>query len=145
MLSKEHKNHQTVSDALDTIKQIGCDSLAALEHNQLAKFGELMHEHWAMKKKMSDKISNPSIDEAYALARENGASGGKLLGAGGGGFLMLYAEKNHDRIHENMTRLGLRRLHFRFDFEGSKALLNLVDSRVKYQLQQECNQIICPK
>jgi D-glycero-alpha-D-manno-heptose-7-phosphate kinase len=77
-----------------------------------------MHEHWEHKKKRSGGMSNPQIDEWYALARQNGAVGGKLVGAGGGGFLMFYTE-DRERLKEAMAAVRLEEVRFRFDFEGT--------------------------
>jgi D-glycero-alpha-D-manno-heptose-7-phosphate kinase len=84
--------------------------------------GELMHEHWEHKKRRSNAMSNPQIDEWYALARKNGAIGGKLVGAGGGGFLLFYTEEPR-RVRAALARAGLEEVRFRFDFEGTKVLL----------------------
>ena len=80
-----------------------------------------MHEHWEHKKQRSGGMSNPQIDEWYELGRKNGAIGGKLVGAGGGGFLMFYAE-DHRRLRHAMAKAGLEEVRFRFDFEGTKVL-----------------------
>ena len=80
-----------------------------------------MHEHWEHKKRRSSGMSNPQIDEWYELGRRNGAIGGKLVGAGGGGFLMFYAE-DHRRLRAAMAAAGLEEVRFRFDFEGTKVL-----------------------
>jgi D-glycero-alpha-D-manno-heptose-7-phosphate kinase len=93
-----------------------------LERGDLPALGELMHEHWEHKKRRSPEMSNPQIDEWYALARKNGALGGKLVGAGGGGFLMFYSE-DHRRLRAAMAGAGLEEVRFRFDFEGTKVLL----------------------
>ena len=93
----------------------------ALEKADTAAFGELMHEHWEHKKRRSKGMSNPQIDEWYELGRRNGALGGKLVGAGGGGFLMFYAE-DHRRLRTAMAAAGLEEVRFRFDFEGTKVL-----------------------
>ena len=77
-----------------------------------------MHEHWEHKKKRSGGMSNPEIDGWYQLAMDNGAVGGKLVGAGGGGFLMFYTEER-DRLKRAMTTAGLEEVRFRFDFEGT--------------------------
>jgi D-glycero-alpha-D-manno-heptose-7-phosphate kinase len=81
-----------------------------------------MHEHWEHKKRRSGSMSNNSVDEWYELARKNGAIGGKLVGAGGGGFLMFYTE-DRMRLRHIMTEAGLKEIRFRFDFEGSKVLV----------------------
>jgi D-glycero-alpha-D-manno-heptose-7-phosphate kinase len=111
-----------LTENLHFVKQIGVASLAALEGGSLIEFGRLMHEHWQFKKRRAPAMSNNNVDEWYNIGLKNGAIGGKLVGAGGGGFLMFYAE---DRMHlrHTMTELGLREIRFRFDFEGSKILV----------------------
>jgi D-glycero-alpha-D-manno-heptose-7-phosphate kinase len=106
---------------LHYVKDLGYRSRLALENGDTAGFGELMHEHWEHKKRRSKGMSNPQIDEWYELGRQNGAVGGKLVGAGGGGFLMFYAE-DHRRLRTAMTSAGLEEVRFRFDFEGTKVL-----------------------
>jgi D-glycero-alpha-D-manno-heptose-7-phosphate kinase len=81
-----------------------------------------MHEQWEQKKRRSGGMSNTQIDEWYALALANGAIGGKLVGAGGGGFLLFYSE-DHRRLRQAMAKAGLEEVRFRFDFEGTKVLL----------------------
>ena len=80
-----------------------------------------MHEHWEHKKRRSGGMSNPQIDEWYELGRKNGAIGGKLVGAGGGGFLMFYAEDTAG-CARRWRKAGLEEVRFRFDFEGTKVL-----------------------
>jgi D-glycero-alpha-D-manno-heptose-7-phosphate kinase len=106
---------------LHYVKELAYRSRDALIKGNTAEFGELMHEHWEHKKRRSTGMSNPHIDEWYELGRCNGAIGGKLVGAGGGGFLMFYAE-DHRRLRTAMTRAGLEEVRFRFDFEGTKVL-----------------------
>ncbi len=104
---------------LHYVKDLGNRSVSALVSGQLSIFGDLMHEHWEHKRRRSQAMSNPQIDAWYELARANGAIGGKLIGAGGGGFLMFYTE---DKIplRRAMAEAGLREVRFRFDFEGTK-------------------------
>jgi D-glycero-alpha-D-manno-heptose-7-phosphate kinase len=109
-------------DNLHYIKDLGLRSKLALEAGKAADFGALMHEHWEHKKKRSQGMSNPHIDEWYELGRKNGAIGGKLVGAGGGGFLMFYAE-DRNRLRHAMAHAGLEEVRFRFDFEGSKVMV----------------------
>jgi D-glycero-alpha-D-manno-heptose-7-phosphate kinase len=111
-----------ITDNLHFVKKIGAASLKALEAGDLREFGRLMHEHWEHKKRRSGGMSNNSVDEWYELARKNGAIGGKLVGAGGGGFLMFYTE-DRMRLRHIMTEAGLKEIRFRFDFEGSKVLV----------------------
>ena len=93
-----------------------------LEAGRTAEFGEIMHEHWFHKKKRSTAMTSPQIDEWYELGRESGAIGGKLVGAGGGGFLLFYAE-DRNRLRHAMAKAGLEEVRFRFDFEGTKVLI----------------------
>jgi D-glycero-alpha-D-manno-heptose-7-phosphate kinase len=106
---------------LHYVKDLGLRSRDALERGDTALFGALMHEHWEHKKRRSGGMSNPHIDEWYELGRANGAIGGKLVGAGGGGFLLFYSE-DHRRLREAMTKAGLEEVRFRFDFEGTRVL-----------------------
>jgi D-glycero-alpha-D-manno-heptose-7-phosphate kinase len=108
---------------LHFIKDLGKKSKEALETGNLHEFANLMNVHWEHKKKRSKQMSNSQIDDWYKLARENGALGGKLIGAGGGGFLMFYAE---EKVHLRrvMREAGLREVRFRFEFEGSKVVIN---------------------
>jgi D-glycero-alpha-D-manno-heptose-7-phosphate kinase len=108
---------------LDYVKALAYRSKEALETGNLARFGELMHEHWEHKKRRSDGISNPQIDKWYSQAMRNGAIGGKLVGAGGGGFLMFYAA-DRSRLRQTMAEAGLEEVRFRFDFEGTKVVLS---------------------
>lgn len=108
---------------LHYVKELGFRSRQALESGNNALFGELMHEHWSHKKRRSGGMSNPQIDEWYELGLKNGAIGGKLVGAGGGGFLMFYSE-DHRRLRAVMSKAGLEEVRFRFDFEGTKVLFS---------------------
>jgi D-glycero-alpha-D-manno-heptose-7-phosphate kinase len=107
---------------LHYVKALGERSRQYLEAGKTSEFAELMHEHWEHKKKRSSGMSNPQIDDWYELGRANGALGGKLVGAGGGGFLMFYTE-DRTRLREAMHHAGLEEVRFRFDFEGTKVLL----------------------
>jgi len=101
------------------IKRIGEESRTCLENGELRRFGELMHEHWELKRNITDNMSNSEIDGWYSMARENGAVGGKIIGAGGGGFMMLYADKKQRKIKDLMNEHGLIYTPFKFDFNGS--------------------------
>jgi len=103
---------------LHFIKQVGCESKQAMESGDLRGFAELMHEHWEYKRKRSAEMSNQRIDGYYELARRNGAMGGKLIGAGGGGFLMFYTE-DKTRLRHAMHEAGLREVRVRFDHQGT--------------------------
>lgn len=106
---------------LHYVKALGERSRDALERGDVGRFAELMDEHWEHKKQRSGKMSNPQIDAWYTLGRKNGALGGKLVGAGGGGFLLFYAE-DHRRLRAAMSGAGLEEVRFRFDFEGTKVV-----------------------
>jgi D-glycero-alpha-D-manno-heptose-7-phosphate kinase len=108
---------------LHYVKDLGIRSKEALEAGDATRFAELMHEHWEHKKRRSGGMSNPRIDEWYELALKNGAVGGKLVGAGGGGFLMFYA-KDRNQLRRAMASAGLEEVRFRFDFEGAKVVLS---------------------
>ena len=104
---------------LDQVKQIGYDIRRALQAGDLRAFGELMHTHWLQKRARSAGMTNPDIDCFYERARQHGAIGGKVVGAGGGGFLMLYTE-DKSRLRRAFATSGLREVRIRFDFEGAK-------------------------
>ena len=110
-------------DNLHYVKDLGYRSKKALENGDTEQFGKLMHEHWEHKKRRSGGMSNLKIDEWYQLGMNNGAIGGKLVGAGGGGFLMFMA-RDKKKLREVMTIAGLEEVRFRFDFEGTKVVLS---------------------
>jgi D-glycero-alpha-D-manno-heptose-7-phosphate kinase len=123
ILKEQHDRSKTddkeMIENLHFVKDLGYDICEALESGELQKFGELMNDHWQHKKKRSGNMSNNQIDQWYELARQNGAIGGKLIGAGGGGFLMFYTEEKV-RLRHAMREAGLSEVRFRFDFEGTK-------------------------
>lgn len=120
---RTQQNDEAMLQNLNYVKELGWRSRDALEAGDAEKFGRLMHEHWENKKKRSGGMSNPKIDEWYELGMQNGAVGGKLVGAGGGGFLMFYA-RDRQKLRRAMQEQGLKEVRFRFDFEGTKILLN---------------------
>ena len=126
ILQDQQTRSQSCDDAmlsnLHYVKELGLRSRAALEGGDLVRFGELMHEHWEHKKRRSLMMSNEQIDEWYQLARRSGAVGGKLVGAGGGGFLMFYAT-DRNLLRHAMKNAGLEEVRFKFDFEGTKLIL----------------------
>jgi D-glycero-alpha-D-manno-heptose-7-phosphate kinase len=116
---KEMEAGGEVLDKLNKVKTMAKVTQGLLEHGKFDMWGDLLNSYWNTRKTFSNKISNPKIDEAYELARKNGALGGKLQGAGGGGFLMFYArEKHHESIIKALERLGLKHMPFEFDFKG---------------------------
>lgn len=120
--SKSRENDWEMTSNLHFIKELARRSKDALESGDLHQFAELMNEHWEHKKRRSSGMSNERIDHWYELARQNGALGGKLLGAGGGGFLMFYAE-DKVTLRRAMREAGLQEVRFRFDFEGTKVVI----------------------
>ncbi|MDR1042149.1 MAG: galactokinase [Deltaproteobacteria bacterium] len=127
-LLKDQKERSVGGDAemianLHYVKDLGVRSKEALERGDVFAFGRLMHEHWENKKKRTGGMSNPKIDAAYAKALKNGAVGGKIVGAGGGGFLMFLAE-DRSRLRRAMAEEGLEELRFRFDFDGAKVVFS---------------------
>ncbi len=124
--TKSQKDDQEMLQNLHQIKEIGLETKKYLEKGKVDMLGDLFHTHWELKKKRSGKMSDPFIDECYEVARKNGALGGKLIGAGGGGFLMFYCP-NSDKpgLSEAMKKKGLRPMRFHFDFEGAKILVNM--------------------
>ncbi|HZP19131.1 MAG TPA: GHMP kinase, partial [Bauldia sp.] len=108
-------------EALHNTKDLGRRSQAALEKGDIAGLGRLMHEHWEQKRKRSGGMSNPKIDHWYDVGRSNGAAGGKLIGAGGGGFLMFVAE-DKTRLRHAMRQEGLVEVRFHFDNDGTRVL-----------------------
>ncbi|MFA5104271.1 MAG: galactokinase [Candidatus Margulisiibacteriota bacterium] len=119
---KTEKNDGTMVANLHFVKDIGLKSKKALEEGDLVEFGKLMNVHWEHKKKRSSNMSNKEIEDWYDLALKNGAIGGKLIGAGGGGFLMFYA-KDKIALRHAMFKAGLEEIRFRFDFEGTRVVI----------------------
>ncbi len=122
------RDEKEIVESMHRIKEIGCKILEAAEGANLSEVGRLFDEHWQCKKKLSMKMTNSRFDHIYRTARENGALGGKISGAGGGGFFVFYVEEKHRRFKDKMQELGLRPMRYRFDFEGSKVLVNFRDS-----------------
>jgi D-glycero-alpha-D-manno-heptose-7-phosphate kinase len=119
------KSKDAVVDSLHRTKEMGLRVKEALEKGNLETFGHVLHEHWENKKLRSNAISNPHVDRWYTLAREAGALGGKLIGAGGGGFLMLYCPmRKKGAVRAVMAQEGLMEMDYHFDFQGAKVLVN---------------------
>jgi D-glycero-alpha-D-manno-heptose-7-phosphate kinase len=122
---QDEKTKQADSDMVQNlhfVKDLGLRSRAALESGDLDGFGKLMDEHWQHKKRRSGGMSNPKIDEWYELAMKSGASGGKVIGAGGGGFLLFHA-RDKTKLRHAMIGAGMREVRFRFDYEGTKIVV----------------------
>jgi D-glycero-alpha-D-manno-heptose-7-phosphate kinase len=119
--ARSKQNDKAMLDNLHFTKELGLQSLEALESGNLGEFARLMDVHWQRKKARSTGMSNDRINSWYDHAMAHGALGGKLIGAGGGGFLMFYAG-NKSELRHAMREQGLQEVRFRFDFEGSKVV-----------------------
>ena len=117
------ENDSEMIDNLHHVKELGLRSKTALLNGNTEEFAKIMHEHWEHKLKRSKGMSNQFIDDAYKLGMENGALGGKLVGAGGGGFLLFFAYDKKS-LRACMENLGLEEVRFKFDFEGTKVILS---------------------
>jgi len=118
---KSKKNDPTMIDNLHFVKELGYKSKTAFERGDLEEFASLMNVHWEHKKQRSRSMSNDRINTWYDIAKANGALGGKIIGAGGGGFLMFYADDSK-KLRKAMAKEGLQEVRFRFDFDGSKVV-----------------------
>ena len=118
---KSKGHDQAMLDNLHFTKDLGYQSLAALEGGNLDEFARLMDVHWQRKKARSAGMSNTQINEWYDYAMQNGALGGKIIGAGGGGFLMFYAA-DKKKLRHALREKGLQEVRFKFDFEGTKVV-----------------------
>ena len=121
--SKSIANDSEMINNLHYVKELGLRSKNALLNGDTEEFGSIMHEHWLNKIRRSQGMSNEIIDSAYKLGIENGAVGGKLVGAGGGGFLLFYA-RDKQKLRASMNEIGLEEVRFKFDFEGTKVILS---------------------
>jgi len=117
---KAKKPGADIYDYYHKIKEIGEKSLKCLRRGDVTEFGRLMDDHWRLKREITDSMTNSRIDRLYSIAVKHKALGGKLIGAGGGGFLMVYAEKGRDRLLKVMESKGLTYTPFKFDFDGSR-------------------------
>jgi D-glycero-alpha-D-manno-heptose-7-phosphate kinase len=120
--SRSSRNDAAMLDSLHFTKELGQASKEALEKGDTRAYAGHMHQHWLRKRQRSQGMSNPRIDRWYDLAMASGALGGKLIGAGGGGFLLFYAEERA-RLRAAMAGEGLPEVRFDFDHEGSKVLI----------------------
>jgi D-glycero-alpha-D-manno-heptose-7-phosphate kinase len=120
---RSRANEEEITQNLHYIKELGYRSQDCLLNGDMELFGQLMNEHWEHKRLRSSGMSNKYIDDIYTNALQNGAIGGKLVGAGGGGFLMFYAN-NKDKLREAMSKFNLEEVRFSFDYEGTKIILS---------------------
>ena len=119
--TKTQNADKAMLENLHFVRALGLQSKEALETGNLGRFGQILHEHWEYKRQRSAGMSNPFIDECYQHARDNGAIGGKLIGAGGGGFLMFYTEDKM-RLRAAMREKNLREVRFCLGAEGTKVM-----------------------
>ncbi len=120
---RTERNDPAMLDNLHSIRELGLAIKASLEKGDVQAFGEMMHDHWLRKRKRSEGISSEQINAWYDLGRANGAVGGKLIGAGGNGFLLFYAS-DRATLRTAMAKEGLEEVRFAFDFEGAKVLVH---------------------
>ena len=124
--NKIKSNENLATESMHNIKKIGYKIKDSLLNDDIDSFGELLHEHWIEKKKITTQMSNSNIDKWYEIGMNNGAIGGKIMGAGGGGFLLLCTKNgNRKNLRKIMEEQGLKYMDFRFDFEGVKVLANI--------------------
>ena len=131
-------------EALHEVKALGIRMRSALQQGDLRELGALLHEGWQAKRRISTKISTPRIDELYGLAREHGAVGGKITGAGGGGFLLLYCEPElQSAVREAMRLQDIHEMTFAFDMQGAQAIVN--DPFINRDERSGCSWTFVPK
>jgi D-glycero-alpha-D-manno-heptose-7-phosphate kinase len=119
------ERHSKSVEALHEIKGLAYLMLETLERGRLEQFAALLHESWIAKKRVSKRISNARIDQLYDLALRNGALGGKITGAGGGGFLLLFCPPGQqEQVRSTLAEQGLREMTFNFDHQGAQVLVN---------------------
>jgi D-glycero-alpha-D-manno-heptose-7-phosphate kinase len=119
---KTENNDKDMIRNLHLIKDLGYKSYDAINAGNIQELGRIMDEHWRNKRKRSNGMSNLKIDEWYSYAKKNGAIGGKLVGAGGGGFLLFIAN-DRDKLKNAMQKIGLQQVRFKFDYEGTKIIM----------------------
>jgi D-glycero-alpha-D-manno-heptose-7-phosphate kinase len=122
--SSTKKNNEEVLNSLHYIKESGYTILDIVQSGKLDELGLMFRDHWEMKKKLSSGVTNDTIDSIYDTALKNGALGGKISGAGGGGFFTFYCNKNHASLRSAMASKGLKELNYSFDLDGSKIISN---------------------
>ena len=121
------RSEKQVLESLHYIKESGLKILEIVESGNITELGLMFDEHWKFKKKMGEGITTPTFDKIYEMAMRNGAIGGKLSGAGGGGFFTFYCEDKQTQLRAAMKKTGLRELRYDFDFEGTKVLANFMN------------------
>jgi len=123
------QNEKKVLESLHYIKESGYKILEIVESGNITELGKMFDEHWQYKKKLAKGITNSEFDKIYDTAMKNGALGGKISGAGGGGFFLFYCEEGKHKLRSAMADMGLKEMRFDFDFEGTKILANFMTYR----------------
>lgn len=124
------KGKVTTTDSMRRILELGREIGLAIRGQDFDRFGRLMHEHWLAKKALSGAVTLPAVEELYDYVRDEfGVLGGKVVGAGGGGFLMLYCPRDGHKLTEFMERNGMPRLEYSAEFEGSRVITNVLNAR----------------
>jgi len=118
-------DQKEIIKTLDDIKKLGLIAKKCLLTDRIDDYGQTLHEHWLIKKRLSNKVSNPQIDQWYTEAIKAGAIGGKIMGAGGGGWFVFYVKHGKSAFRQKMSELGLEERRVHFDWEGTKLLINL--------------------
>ncbi len=121
---KTKTGNKIMIENLKATQNLGDEIGIALMNKNFKKFGRLLHKHWMMKRKR-DKTTNPKIDKWYELARKNGALGGKIMGAGGGGFFLFYCDSDSQKLIKALTKAGLQHIPFGFDNRGTRLIAEL--------------------
>ena len=121
------KNDKQVLESLHYIKESGYKILDIVESGNITELGHMFDEHWKHKKRLAKGITNPHFDKIYDTAKKNGALGGKITGAGGGGLIRFYCEESQSKRRKAMKDAGLKEMRFDFDYEGTKVLVNFMD------------------
>ncbi len=125
ILKDQNKSDSKTSNILDHIKEYGYKTIELLKNNSFDEYGFLLDSYWSLKKQLSSKITLSNIDELYEIVKTDyNVLGGKIIGAGGGGFLLLYCNKNHEHLDNYMSSLGMKKLNYNVDFNGSTILGN---------------------
>ena len=130
MTSDADPRHAEVAESLHRIKELGRHTLEAIRNGDFDTWGQLLHEHWSFKKRLSPMVSLSSVDAIYEEVRSQfGVLGGKIIGAGGGGFLMLYRPRRHRDLERFMAAQGMPRLHYMVEREGAKVVADMAAGR----------------
>ena len=131
MISGDNPRHLEVAKSLDRIKELGRRTLEAICDEDFDAWGQLLHQHWTSKKRLSTSVSLPSVDALYEEVRSRfGVLGGKIIGAGGGGFLLLYCPKKHQDLEGFMAAHGMPRMHYMVEREGTKVVADMATNQL---------------